>query len=220
MSVMQYQANAPCGQRATARIVQRGFSLFEVLIAALVLGVAVLGFAGLQVRALGSTGESAFRTQAAVLAADLAERIRMADTGDAASTLVPEVFPQAHLAYLVPSLWTTPGLPAQGSWANWTTTNTNSCYFTAIAAAGTPAAAGCTEQQMVAATAMEMRYLADQLLPQGTVAVRDCPSPPGGTCIHLGWRGKNAVLTAVATTDPGCEIGVINNNCLSMRVFF
>lgn len=208
MSVMQYRANAP--------FTQRGFSLFEVLIAALVLGVAVLGFAGLQVRALGSTGEAAFRTQAAVLAADLSERVRMADTGDSASALAQppagDPFVQAHLAYLVPTLWTTPALPA--SWANWVTTNTNSCYFTAITIA--PPAAGCTEQQMVNAVAMEARYLAAQLLPQGTVAVRACPSPPGGACVHVGWRGQNATLATAA----GCELGVLNNNCFSMRVFF
>lgn len=200
-----------------------GFSLFEVLIAAMVLGVAVLGFAGLQVRALGSTGEAAFRTQAAVLAADLAERIRLADVGDAASTLArpPAADPhnQAYEAYAVAARWNgSDALPAAGNWANWATTTTNSCYFTAITV--TAAMAGCSEQQMVTAATREVRYLVAQLLPQGTVAVRNCDAAVGGLCIHVGWLGQNAVQTAATPADAGCELGVLNNNCFSMRVIF
>lgn len=214
MSVMQYRANAPFTQSATGRDVQRGFSLFEVLIAALVLGVAVLGFAGLQVRAMGSTGEAAFRTQAAVLAGELVERIRMADTG---------VGVTGRAAYEVATLWTTPsplpGLP----WAIPT-----SCVYTAAGSVNTAALRDvCTENQMVAADALEIRLMVSQLLPQGTVAARPCPTAVGGlpnsptlTCVHVGWRGQQATQTAVAPTDPGCELGVLNSNCFSMQVFF
>lgn len=186
---------------------QRGFSFFEVLIAALVLGVAVLGFAGLQVRAIGSTGEAGLRSQAATLAGELIERIRMIDTGGAGSL--------NRTAYEVATLWTNP-LPAL-PWTIGNGTTGNSCIYTA---AGTVNAAGnvnvCTEAQMVRADALEIRLLAAQLLPQGTVAVRACPGGATLTCVHIGWRGQDATLAPPA----GCELGTLQPNCFSMQGFF
>ncbi len=49
--------------------------MVEVLIALLVLSIGVLGYAGLQLRALQSTGEAHFRTQAMAIAQDITERI-------------------------------------------------------------------------------------------------------------------------------------------------
>ena len=54
-----------------------GFTLLEVLIALLVLSVGLLGLAGLQTRGL-ATGHNAYlRSQAVLLAQDMAERIRV-----------------------------------------------------------------------------------------------------------------------------------------------
>ena len=56
---------------------QTGFTLLEVLIALLVLSVGLLGLAGLQTRGL-ATGHNAYlRSQAVLLARDMAERIRV-----------------------------------------------------------------------------------------------------------------------------------------------
>lgn len=54
---------------------QQGFGMTEIIVSMLVLGVAVIGFAALQIRALDTTGEAMFRTQAMALAQDLGERI-------------------------------------------------------------------------------------------------------------------------------------------------
>jgi type IV pilus assembly protein PilV len=54
---------------------QRGVGMVEVLIALLVMSVGLLGYAGLQLRALNSTEEAHYRTQAMAIAQDLAERI-------------------------------------------------------------------------------------------------------------------------------------------------
>lgn len=56
---------------------QRGVGMMEVLVALLVLGVGVLGFAALQLRSVKASGESYFRSQAMAVAQDLAERIRV-----------------------------------------------------------------------------------------------------------------------------------------------
>jgi type IV pilus assembly protein PilV len=55
----------------------RGFSMIEVLAAILVLAVGVLGYAGLQARAMRSTGESYYRAQAMAVAQDLASRMEI-----------------------------------------------------------------------------------------------------------------------------------------------
>ncbi|MEN0107297.1 MAG: type IV pilus modification protein PilV [Pseudomonas sp.] len=55
-----------------------GFGLVEVLVTALLIGVAVLGMAALQARAVGYTTETIQRGTAAMLAADLLELARAA----------------------------------------------------------------------------------------------------------------------------------------------
>ncbi|WP_353142685.1 type IV pilus modification protein PilV [Acinetobacter pragensis] len=56
---------------------QQGVGLVEVLVALLLLSIAILGFAGLQLRAVEATSEGANRIQAMNLSRDLAEKIRM-----------------------------------------------------------------------------------------------------------------------------------------------
>ncbi len=59
----------------------QGFTLLEVLIATLVLAVGLLGISGLQVTGLRSNASSLMRTQATVLASDIADRIRANNDG-------------------------------------------------------------------------------------------------------------------------------------------
>ncbi|KGD63695.1 hypothetical protein Y5S_03118 [Alcanivorax nanhaiticus] len=54
---------------------QGGFSMLEVLMAVLVMAVGVLGYAGLQLRALDSTNQAYARSQATLLAQATVERI-------------------------------------------------------------------------------------------------------------------------------------------------
>lgn len=54
---------------------QSGFSMLEVLMAVLVMAVGVLGYAGLQLRALDSTNQAYARSQATLLAQAAVERI-------------------------------------------------------------------------------------------------------------------------------------------------
>jgi len=59
----------------------KGFSLIEVMIALVILSVGLLGLAGLQAAALRSTHMSYMRTQAGIVAMEMAERMRANKTG-------------------------------------------------------------------------------------------------------------------------------------------
>ncbi len=65
-----------------AAVCQRGVGMMEVLVALLVLSIGVLGYAGLQLRALDSTDETYMRSQAMAIAQDAVERM-MANPGAA-----------------------------------------------------------------------------------------------------------------------------------------
>jgi len=54
----------------------RGLTLIEVLVTMVLLGVGLLGLAGLQLRGMQVNQGSTFRSQAAILAEDLADRMR------------------------------------------------------------------------------------------------------------------------------------------------
>lgn len=54
---------------------QRGVGMVEVLVALLVMSIGVLGYAGLQLRALSSSEEAFVRSQAMAIAQDAVERI-------------------------------------------------------------------------------------------------------------------------------------------------
>ena len=54
---------------------QRGFSMLEILITLVIVAIALLGTAGLQVNAMRMNKGSQFRTQAIFLASDMAERM-------------------------------------------------------------------------------------------------------------------------------------------------
>lgn len=55
---------------------QQGVGLIEVLVSLLILGVAILGFVALQVRAVEATSEGVYKVQAINLARDISEKIR------------------------------------------------------------------------------------------------------------------------------------------------
>lgn len=59
----------------------RGFSLIEALVALVVLSVGLLGIAGLYVTSVASGRTASLRSQAVMIAADLADRIRANRTG-------------------------------------------------------------------------------------------------------------------------------------------
>lgn len=158
---------------------EAGFSFFEVLIAALILGIGVLGFAALQVRALDTTGVSHFRAQAAVLAAELSERVRMAVADRTTAQILAEWAANTDIPTALP-------------------TGSNTCISNAAAVGG------CTSTQLVAADVREMRFLAAQLLPAGNVDVRICDAASDLTCVFVAWRGQESVDCEAGDGNPDC----------------
>lgn len=60
-----------------------GFTLIEILVTVLILGIALLGLAGMQAVGLQQSQSTYFRTQADLLARDLADRMRVNRNGAA-----------------------------------------------------------------------------------------------------------------------------------------
>lgn len=61
---------------------QKGVGLMEVLVAMLILAIAILGYAALQVKATAATEEAMKRSDALILLNGLAEKIRLNPTGN------------------------------------------------------------------------------------------------------------------------------------------
>lgn len=167
---------------------QAGYSFFEVLVAMLVLGIAVMGFAGLQVRALNSTGVAHTRSQAMTIASELVERIRANSS--------------ALATYSTPGLYGDPAfkVPA-GAPTSWGAT----CYTTNVNQNG------CTAVAMATFDVQEIQYLANELLPAGRVGLRNCASAvaaPLDRCVFVSWSG----------TVPADCVTNATPNCVAMRV--
>ena len=76
MSMMRYNERVCPQQRS------EGFSLFELLIALLVLAIGLLGYATLQSQGIKSNTSASFRSEATFLAMDISERMRANPTGN------------------------------------------------------------------------------------------------------------------------------------------
>ncbi|MEO1201838.1 MAG: type IV pilus modification protein PilV [Pseudomonadota bacterium] len=96
---------------------QRGFTLVEVLVSSLVLGIGLVGVAGLQALSLKNTQSAFMRSQATAMAYDLADRMRSNVAGALGGSYVPAS------ANKVPGCTTTAGCTpeeiAQNDLAEW-----------------------------------------------------------------------------------------------------
>jgi type IV pilus assembly protein PilV len=73
-----------CAQATQRRCAQTGMTLIEVLVTLVLISVGLLGVAALQLTSLRNNQESYVRSQAAMLAADILDRMRSNQTGFAA----------------------------------------------------------------------------------------------------------------------------------------
>jgi|TARA_R110002073_G_scaffold336542_1_gene534907 type IV pilus assembly protein PilV len=126
---------------------QHGAGMIEVLVALLVMSIGILGYAGLQLRALDSANQSHFRTQAAAIAQSVVERISV-NPGATARALYqsPGGWDQSDMTKSKPSGWDT-------------------CIN-----------AVCTQAQIAAWDILQSRWLAWSLLPNGHVSTTACDS--------------------------------------------
>lgn len=136
----------------------RGMTLIEVLVALLVLGIGVMGYAALQLNAVRMSEDTYSRSQAMAIAQDLIERMR---ANQSASSF-----------YRTAAAWSNPGNPANYP-----------CYAAADAANLTPcapAAMAVADIQLVSKTTREM-------LPNGSVLVNACNGAASLTCVTVAW---------------------------------
>lgn len=204
----------PANRVPSALHLQKGFSLLEVLMAMLIVGIAVLAFAAMQVRALDTTGSSHLRSQAAVLAADFAERARMlVNANDHPLCLAPPdetlVDFRACVRAELLETWATGEQPPAGAPSDWIAGN-ETCLFQGAFNGGIDR---CDTPEVLArADMLEARFMARQLLPQGTMDLRACDAASDLACIFVGWRGVDA------TDADACQPGGGNPDCLVMQV--
>lgn len=173
---------------------QSGFSLIEVLVALFVLSLGLLGGMGMQLAALRTRQQSALLSQALILAAGMAERMR-ANSGQ--MNLPDALNPYLDQFYETDA----DGAPAPGS---------PPCFTVS----------GCDGAQLAAFDLIELKRQLGARLPAGRLAIcRDTPSwddashglrwechPGAGApvVIKLGWRGKNPDGTPLKD-GPGAD---------------
>lgn len=167
-----------------------GFTLIEVLVALLVLGVGVLGFAGLQLQALKVTGEAYARDQASNLAVDLVERIRINRDTTAA----------VQAEYLRSDRW-----------------GAVDCDIPPVPYCATNdglGAAECSTLQMAVFDVFDVKCTAQNLIPNGRVFIASNCGGGSNPCIrvawdnHGAWDGENGPL----------ELCRQNSNCVELEI--
>lgn len=141
--------NAPVVCKHARPEYQLGVSMIEILVALLIVSIGVLGYAGLQLRALNSTEDAHYRTQATALAQDVIERM-------AAN-------PRGQNGYTTGSDWPLE-TPTSGMPNTWGT-----CL----------GANDCTPAQMAVSDIEQARWFAAQMLPGGRVRAQQCAGAQG-----------------------------------------
>lgn len=166
---------------------QEGVSMLEILIALLITTIGLLGFAGLQSRALMATEDTYQRTQATSIAQEMIERMRMNGiTGETQSYAFGAV-------------------AAYTNAANWSgTIPTKSCY-----------ASSCSVDDMALYDIGEIRRLvaAANNLPSGSAIVATCKSSASADdsiCAYVAWGSTTA-------SDCAAKKDVSVNECVMVQ---
>jgi type IV pilus assembly protein PilV len=177
-----------------------GFTLVEVLVATLVLGLGLLGGVAMQLHALRTRYESAQLSRAVQLAAGMAERIRAnAAQASAYVGFDYDVATDPHAAYA----------PAAGAVAS-------------VALAAACAGASCTPAELAGAELAELQRAVARQFPTGRARICrdaqmwearrlrwDCTGGAGDPLvIKIGWRGKNPDGSARTFGATGFAPGV------------
>lgn len=169
---------------------QRGVGLMEVMVAALILAVAVLGFIALQYRSLEAANEAYYRTQAMSVARDLAERIRANQFAQASYV--------SELAY-----------------SKSTTATDSSHSATTHECLGSTK--NCTQSQFALADAREIKAKAQAAGMQ--VAMEKC-SGVARYCIYIAWEDtqpKEGTAADKSCTNSGTYID--GSRCIVMEAY-
>lgn len=165
-----------------------GFSLIEVLITMMILGVGLLGLAGLQARAFNAEVESFSRAQALILANDMADRI---------ATNREEAKKGSTSAFNTATVYGVPYTPAGGSCASSTGAAKELCEWSEALKGATQTSGGSKIGQLAGARGC-ISYQA---------ATAGPPAQPLRFIVTVAWLGRSGLGTLPA--DVTCGSGAI-----------
>lgn len=164
---------------------QKGATLVEIMVALVITMIGLLGFAGLQSRALVATEDGYLRTQASSLAQDIIERMRV--NGVSPSR-------QSNAA-------ASPALAAYTNAGSWRDGVAGDCVG---------AAKVCSENEMADYDIAVVRNQVRTMLPEGSVTVRACSASQ--VCAYVAWGGE---ITADECADEaGMSGGLALQRCV------
>lgn len=154
---------------------QAGVSMLEILIALLITCVGLLGFAGLQSRALVATEDTYQRTQATSIAQEVIDRMRM-------SNMVPGALSN-------PYLLAAPEYTAAGSWSGAVPAALDSCLGIGKK---------CSASDMAKYDIAQIRNVVETSsnLPNGSVLVTQCEN--NRICAYVAWGSVTAAQCSAA----------------------
>lgn len=153
---------------------QQGMSLIEVLVAILITTVGLLGFAGLQTRALTSTEDAYLRVQAMSLAQELVERARINSINGLAQSYA-----------INNAIYTDPN-----NWAGSMSPPAKEAMFCNRNSVANLSPTDCNPVALAKADAYQIRARALRTLPEGSVWGETCAN--GRLCIFVSWGGLTA----------------------------
>ena len=138
---------------------ERGLTLIEVLIAVLILGVGVMGYAALQLKSVRMTEDTYSRGQAMSIAQDLVERVR-----------VNKVSASDYL---------------QASWAGQNSQPSATCISTSVGSIGDDA---CSSAELAAMDVYQVRYSTETMMENGKIKLTQCNNNNADLyCVTVAW---------------------------------
>ncbi|MCG8672178.1 MAG: type IV pilus modification protein PilV [Pseudomonadales bacterium] len=169
----------------------KGVSLIEVLVALLILGVGVMGFAALQMRAVETTNTTYSRTQAMAVARDVIERINAN-----------------------PSAWPL-GYAGGDVWGGNIPQVANPCIRRTVE--DDP---DCDAAAMAAADVNEIRQITQRMLFGSSVLVQDRCRNQQVACVVVAWEGANPAVCDPDLVSIGEDVNNENQNANCVIVEF
>ena len=148
-----------CGYR------QKGVGLIEVLVAALIMAVGILGLVAMQLKSVQTSGTSQARVQATAIAQDLIERITMNDS-----------------SMLQSSNGYGPTLSA-GTYVSTPSSLPETCL-----------SGNCTPEETVTFDINQAAYYAGTLLPEGLLSGRIASSGSNNLQVFVAWGGTKPTI--------------------------
>lgn len=175
---------------------QKGVGLIEVLVAALILAISILGLIAMQLKAVRISGDSQARVQATAIAQDLIERMTMNDIA-----MLQGVDGYGQTLSAGESV-ANPGSLPQG------------CQ-----------SAACTPKQAVAFDVSQAAYYAATLLPDGLISGRVAASGSNNLQVFVAWGGTKPTVgnstDACMTVDANGALAYLPDaNCVMLEATF